>query len=94
MELYQKKSETARKNEILVWSNGSPSPFTALKNIRRKAKTLLEETGVNVAYMAFGFIHWRESESSSEFFRAPVLLVPIQLDQPFHLTLFIRPRMT
>ena len=81
MELYQKKSETARKNEILVWSNGSPSPFTALKNIRRKAKTLLEETGVNVAYMAFGFIHWRESESSSEFFRAPVLLVPIQLDQ-------------
>lgn len=81
MELYQKKSETARKNEILVWSNGSPAPFTALKNIRRKAKTLLEETGVNVAYMAFGFIHWRESESSSEFFRAPVLLVPIQLDQ-------------
>lgn len=81
MELYQKKSETSRKNEILVWSNGSPSPFTALKNIRRKAKTLLEETGVNVAYMAFGFIHWRESESSSEFFRAPVLLVPIQLDQ-------------
>ena len=38
MELYQKKSETARKNEILVWSNGSPAPFTALKNIRRKAK--------------------------------------------------------
>lgn len=67
MELYQKKSETSRKNEILVWSNGSPSPFTALKNIRRKAKTLLEETGVNVAYMAFGFIHWRESESSPNF---------------------------
>ena len=52
-----------------------------LKNIDKKAREFIEETGVNVAYMAFGFIHWKESDSSSYVFRAPVLLVPIQLEQ-------------
>ena len=52
-----------------------------MKNIDKKAREFIEETGVNVAYMAFGFIHWKESDSSSYVFRAPVLLVPIQLEQ-------------
>ncbi|MFR6424616.1 MAG: DUF4011 domain-containing protein [Oscillospiraceae bacterium] len=31
--------------------------------------------------MAFGFIHWKESDSSGLVFRAPILLVPIQMEQ-------------
>src|SRR5699024_5595996 len=31
--------------------------------------------------MAFGFIHWKESDSSNYVFRAPILLVPVQLEQ-------------
>lgn len=31
--------------------------------------------------MAFGFVHWKESASSNYVFRAPILLVPIQLEQ-------------
>ena len=31
--------------------------------------------------MAFGFILWKESPASTQTFRAPILLVPIQLEQ-------------
>ncbi len=67
-----------RKNQILVY-NAARSPLNALSSIAKKAKEFVEETGVNVAYMAFGFIHWKESASSSCVFDAPVLLVPIQV---------------
>ena len=69
-----------RQSQLLVY-NSSSNPITAVKNIDKKAKEFIEETGVNVAYMAFGFIHWKESDSSHYEFRAPVLLVPIQLER-------------
>ena len=31
--------------------------------------------------MAFGFVHWKESAASNYVFRAPILLVPIRLEQ-------------
>lgn len=69
-----------RQNQILLY-NAATNPLTALRNIDKKAREFIEETGVNVAYMAFGFIHWKESDSSSYVFRAPILLVPIRLEQ-------------
>ena len=69
-----------RQNQILLY-NATTNPLTALKNIDKKAREFIEETGVNVAYMAFGFIHWKESDSSNYVFRAPILLVPVQLEQ-------------
>lgn len=69
-----------QKGKILLYgANGAP--LVAVKNIHKKAREFLEETGVNVAYMAFGFIHWKESESSDAVYHAPVLLVPIRLEQ-------------
>lgn len=59
-----------RQNQILLY-NPTTSPITAVKNIHKKAREFIEETGVNVAYMAFGFIHWKESDSSSLVFRTP-----------------------
>lgn len=69
-----------RKNQILLY-NAATNPLTAIRKIDKKAREFIEETGVNVAYMAFGFIHWQESDSSSYVFRAPILLVPIQIEQ-------------
>lgn len=66
-----------RANQILAFS-ASVNPITAIRNIDKKAKEALNETGVNIAYMAFGFVHWKESESSSNVYRAPILLIPIQ----------------
>lgn len=69
-----------RPNQLLLY-NAAANPTAAVRNIDKKARDFVEETGVNVAYMAFGFIHWKESDSSNLTFRAPILLVPIQLTQ-------------
>ena len=78
--LAQFSAKIKRKNQILLY-NSAANPLTAVRNINKKAREFIEETGVNVAYMAFGFIHWKESDSSNYIFHAPVLLVPIQLEQ-------------
>lgn len=78
--LAQFSGKIKRQNQVLLY-NAATNPLTAVKNIDKKAREFIEETGVNVAYMAFGFIHWKESDSSSYVFRAPILLVPIQLEQ-------------
>ncbi len=67
-----------KKSRQILLYNPNVSPVTALKNIDKKARAYIEETGNNVAYLAFGFIHWNESDESRQFFRAPVLLVPVK----------------
>jgi len=69
-------SSKVKKNSQIFIYNDSNNPIAALKNIDKKAKSAIEETGVNVAYMALGFIHWKE-EGSSQTFRAPILLSPV-----------------
>lgn len=78
--LTQYSGRIKKQNQLLLY-NSMSNPITAIKNIDKKAKEFIEETGVNVAYMAFGFIHWKESDSSNYVFQAPILLVPIQLNQ-------------
>lgn len=70
-------SSRIRKASQILLYNSNVNPVNALKNIDKKAREHIEETGVNVAYIAFGFIHWKESENSQYVFRAPVLLAPI-----------------
>jgi hypothetical protein len=50
-----------------------------LKVLRDKAKTAIEEQGVNILYLSFGFIKWTESPSSDYWFNSPILLVPASL---------------
>lgn len=78
--LAQYSGKIKRQNQILLY-NAATNPLTAVKNIDKKAREFIEETGVNVAYMAFGFVHWKESVASNYVFHAPILLVPIQLEQ-------------
>lgn len=78
-EFITKYSPRLRKaNQVLAF-NAHVNPITALKNIHKKAKEALNETGVNIAYLAFGFVHWKESEVSTHVYRAPILLIPVQL---------------
>lgn len=50
-----------------------------LRNLRDKAKTATEEQGINVLYLSFGFLEWSESKDSEQFFRSPLILVPVTL---------------
>lgn len=69
-------AKVRKQNQILLY-NSAANPLTALKSIHKRAASAIEETGVNVAYMAFGFIHWKESADSQLIFRAPILLAPV-----------------
>ena len=80
-EFYKQYSPRIRKqSQLLVYSTGG-KPISALRTIERRAKDFLEETGVNVAHLAFGFIHWKENSISEIENSAPVLLVPITLSR-------------
>lgn len=50
-----------------------------LASLRSKAKTAMEEQGVNILYLAFGFLRWKESLDSDVFIKSPIVLVPVRL---------------
>ena len=50
-----------------------------LRNIRGKARTVMEEQGVNVLYLAFGFLRWTEVPQSRVTMDSPLILVPATL---------------
>lgn len=83
-------SPKIRKTSQILLYNAACNPLVALKNIHKKAKTAIEETGVNVAYMAFGFIRWKENDNSKYEYNAPVLLAPVLFEnessiEPYHI---------
>ncbi len=73
---YRKK---VKNRQILVYQSEN-KPIQTLKAIGKKARSAMEETGVNIAYLAFGFIHWRENENSPTTMRAPILLAPVSIE--------------
>ena len=76
LKLYEKK---LKKQQILIYNNAN-KPISVLKSIGKKAQSAIEETGVNIAYFAFGFIHWTENENSECLMKAPILLAPITIE--------------
>lgn len=63
-----------------IKTNQSPKDIQrTLKSLREKAKTALEEQGVNILYLSFGFLKWTESQESDYWFNSPILLVPASL---------------
>lgn len=50
-----------------------------LRNLRNKAKMAIEEQGINILYLAFGFMTWTEMEHSRSQVVSPLILVPVSL---------------
>jgi Protein of unknown function (DUF4011)/AAA domain len=50
-----------------------------LLKIAREAQTAEEESGVNILYLALGFLTWFEDESSNTAREAPLVLLPVEL---------------
>jgi very-short-patch-repair endonuclease len=45
------------------------------------ARTSMEEQGVNTLYLALGMLSWSEEENSEQFCRAPLILIPVELER-------------
>lgn len=51
-----------------------------LRKLYGDARTAVEESGVNMLYLSFGFLEWKEEKSTQEkSFLAPAFLVPVEL---------------
>jgi very-short-patch-repair endonuclease len=50
-----------------------------LSRLRAVARTSIEEQGINTLYLAVGMLEWRESESTDERVRSPLVLIPVTL---------------
>ena len=79
-EFLNRNKDDLLKNEILVYSDKSDFR-TNIKSIAKKSHAFIDETGVNVTYVALGFVHWTESRFSDYKYSAPLILVPIQLSR-------------
>jgi very-short-patch-repair endonuclease len=55
------------------------SLFLRLLKIQAQAESVIQEKGVNLLFMALGFLHWFEDASSEKKRKAPLLLVPVNL---------------
>lgn len=75
------KIENKHKNIYLQ------TPFTArplerrCKRLLQESRTAIEETGSNLLYLAIGFLEWYEDDNSSIVNRAPLILIPVQIER-------------
>jgi len=72
-------STKIKNNQVLSFKKG----FTLqkiLKFIRKIANDSISEKGINILYMAFGFLKWKEKESSDIIYSSPLVLIPITID--------------
>lgn len=76
--LVQKYGKKLKKNQVLLY-NAYAKTTNVLKKIEKTAKSALEETGVNIAHLAIGFIKWKESNESGIWYHAPILLIPVSI---------------
>src|SRR5919198_670466 len=51
----------------------------SLRRIADQARVSIEEQGVNTLFLGLGMLYYREAESSQEFLRAPLVLLPVEL---------------
>ncbi len=70
-------SKIRNEKTVLLYAQGA-NPITAIKRIAKKARDQADETGINVAYLAFGFVKWNEAGSATAY-KAPLLLVHINI---------------
>ncbi len=52
-----------------------------LRNTEYTERTAIEEQGVTTLYLALGMLEWYESESSEILRRAPLIMVPVELNR-------------
>ncbi|WP_372921982.1 DUF4011 domain-containing protein, partial [Roseovarius sp.] len=74
------KEREARYRDLLLETKLGPEALQRrLLQLFRDARTAEEEQGVNILYLAMGFLRWYESDSSEVLRESPLILVPVEL---------------
>lgn len=78
-EYVREHTRTFKPNQVLLF-NSMVNPILTLRNIARNGRSAIEETGVNIVYMAFGFLNWAEKSAPNDKMKAPLLLVAVSIE--------------
>lgn len=76
-----------RSGWALPWRAGKQGTTLAthLRNVAKRNRSEVEEKGVNVLQLAFGFVRWTEAQAREGVMHlAPLLLIPVTLRQTRH----------
>ena len=52
-----------------------------LRQLQADAKTAEEEQGVNILYLALGFLNWKDPRKQDRVYSAPLILLPVSLER-------------
>ena len=72
-------AEARHTDRYLETPSGPDALQKRLLRLAKDAKTAEEEQGINVLYLALGFLTWFETPSSSVQREAPLILLPVEL---------------
>ncbi len=75
--------ETLEKNkEIFLSTDLTPSELQRrLFYINQRARSMMEEQGYNILYLAMGFLKWHEGNGTPGDREAPLILIPVELER-------------
>ncbi len=51
------------------------------RHISRTARTAIDETGANMLFLVFGFLHWYETDQDEQERFAPLVVVPVSIQR-------------
>jgi very-short-patch-repair endonuclease len=79
---YDATSLTEQYTDDILQTASSPEKLDqSLRRIDEQARASLEEQGVNTLFLALGVLHYKESAVSEEVFRAPLIMLPVELNR-------------
>ncbi len=77
---YDAETLDARHTDDLLQTASSPEQLDkSLRRIDEQARATIDEQGVNAFFLALGMLYYKESADSNELFKAPLVLVPVEL---------------
>ncbi len=79
--LPNKKVASKHRNLLLQTSHEAEELQKRLFYINQQSKSVLEEQGYNILYLALGFLEWTESNEPNVKRRAPLILIPVALER-------------
>lgn len=75
------KVSSKHLDKYLQTNLGNEALQKTLFLIYNQAKTVMEEQGYTVLFLAIGFLEWKESSDSIKLRRSPLILIPVELER-------------
>ena len=79
---YETNNLADRYTDEYLQTNAAPEQLDkSLRRLEEQARLIIEEQGVNALFLSLGTLHYRESADSQELYKAPLILVPVELSR-------------